>query len=340
MNDREHDAEFAKLLEETRRLPRSIEPPRDLWPDIAARIGRPPVWQRWSALAAAAVVLLVVGWRVLSPRHPGWEVTRVDGAPRIGRTALVGGGTGTLRVGEAIVTDDSSRAEVQVGVIGRVEVLPGSELRLVAARPDAHRLALARGTIYAEVTAPPRLFVVETPSATAVDLGCAYTLEVDSTGASHLHVTAGYVELQGNGRRSIVPLGAIAVTRRGGGGPGTPYVDDAPAELRRALTAFDFERGGAAAVRTVLRTARAEDAVTLWHLVSRVDAPLRAAVYDRLVALVPPPTGGGGGTSRAAALALDTTTLDHYWQRIRRIQWRREVLKGIRDIDPRTGLAR
>ena len=336
MNDRDYDAEFAKVLEETRRLPRSIEPPRDLWPDIAARIGRPPLWQRWGALAAAAVVLLVVGWRVLSPRHPGWEVTRVDGAPRIGRTALAG--TGTLRVGEAIITDDSSRAEVQVGVIGRVEVLPGSELRLVAARPDAHRLALARGTIYAEVTAPPRLFVVETPSATAVDLGCAYTLEVDSTGASRLHVTAGYVELQGNGRRSIVPLGAIAVTRRGGGGPGTPYVDDAPAELRRALTAFDFERGGAAAVRTVLRTARAEDAVTLWHLVSRVEPPMRAAVYDRLVALVPPPLGGG--TSRAAALALDTTTLDNYWQRIRRIQWRREILKGIREIDPRTGLAK
>lgn len=335
MNDRDHDAEFAKLLEETRRLPRSIEPPHDLWPGIAARIGRPPAWQRWGALAAAAVVILVVGWRVLSPRHPGWEVARVDGAPRIGRTALVAGGTGTLRVGEVIVTDDSSRAEVQVGVIGRVEVLPGSQLRLVAARPDAHRLALARGTIYAEVTAPPRLFVVETPSATAVDLGCAYTLEVDSTGASRLHVTAGYVELSGGGRRSIVPLGAIAVTRRGAG-PGTPYADDASAELRRALTAFDFERGGAAAVRTVLRTARAEDAVTLWHLVSRVETPLRAAVYDRLAALVPPP----GGTSREAALAPDSATLDRYWQRIRRIQWRREVLKGIRDIDPRTGLAR
>ena len=93
-------------------------------------------------------------------------------------------------------------------------------------------------------------------------------------------------------------------------------------------------------MRTVLRTARAEDAVTLWHLVSRVEPPLRAAVYDRLVALVPPPTGEGGGTSRAAALALDTTTLDRYWQRIRRIQWRREILKGIREIDPRTGLAK
>jgi len=335
MNDREHEAEFARLLEETRRLPRSIEPPRDLWPGIAARIRRRPAWRRWAALAAAAAVVLIVGRRILIGSSEGWAVARVDGAPRIGRTALVG--TGRLRVGQVIVTDDSSRAEVQVGLIGRVEVLPGSELRLVAARPDAHRLALARGTIYAEVTAPPRLFVVETPSATAVDLGCAYTLEVDSTGASRLRVTAGYVELVWGDRRSIVPLGAMAVTRAGAG-PGTPFVEDAPGALRDALTAFDFARGGggAPAARTVLRAARAEDAVTLWHLVSRVDPSLRAAVYDRLAALVPPPSG----TSRDAALRLDAPTLERYWQHIRRIQWRREILKGIRNIDPRTGRAR
>ena len=333
MNDREHEAEFARLLEETRRLPRSIEPPRDLWPAIAARIRRRPAWRRWAALAAAAAVVLIVGRRILTGSSEGWAVARVDGAPRIGRTALVG--TGRLRVGQVIVTDDSSRAEVQVGLIGRVEVLPGSELRLVAARPDAHRLALARGTIYAEVTAPPRLFVVETPSATAVDLGCAYTLEVDSTGASRLRVTAGYVELVWGDRRSIVPLGAMAVTRAGAG-PGTPFVEDAPGALRDALTAFDFARGGSPAARAVLRAARAEDAVTLWHLVSRVDPSLRAAVYDRLAALVSPPSG----TSRDAALRLDAPTLERYWQHIRRIQWRREILKGIREIDPRTGLAR
>ncbi|OLD42975.1 MAG: hypothetical protein AUI55_04230 [Gemmatimonadetes bacterium 13_1_40CM_2_70_7] len=318
MNDREHEAEFARLLEETRRLPRSIEPPRDLWPGIAARIRRRPAWRRWAALAAAAAVVLIVGRRILTGSSEGWAVARVDGAPRIGRTALVG--TGRLRVGQVIVTDDSSRAEVQVGLIGRVEVLPGSELRLVAARPDAHRLALARGTIYAEV-----------------DLGCAYTLEVDSTGASRLRVTAGYVELVWGDRRSIVPLGAMAVTRAGAG-PGTPFVEDAPGALRDALTAFDFARGGggAPAARTVLRAARAEDAVTLWHLVSRVDPSLRAAVYDRLAALVPPPSG----TNRDAALRLDAPTLERYWQHIRRIQWRREILKGIRNIDPRTGRTR
>ena len=111
MNDREHEVEFARLLEETRRLPRSIEPPRDLWPAIAARIRRRPAWRRWAALAAAAAVVLIVGRRILTGSSEGWAVARVDGAPRIGRTALVG--TGRLRVGQVIVTDDSSRAEAR-----------------------------------------------------------------------------------------------------------------------------------------------------------------------------------------------------------------------------------
>ena len=49
-------------------LPRSIRPPRDLWPDIADRLAsrttRPPFrsipWRSWAPLAAAAVLLIAV----------------------------------------------------------------------------------------------------------------------------------------------------------------------------------------------------------------------------------------------------------------------------------------
>jgi len=168
-----------------------------------------------------------------------------------------------------------------------------------------------------------------------VDLGCAYTLDVDSAGNGVLRVTAGYVEYAWSGRRSIVPLGAAAETRAGAG-PGIPYVHDAPEALRRALRDFDFAGGGAAAARAVLAAARSEDAVSLWHLLQRVDAPLRPVVYDRLAELVPPPAE----VAREEALRLETRTLERYWERIRRIVWRLEILRGVREIDPRTGLAR
>jgi len=338
MTERDQDAEFRELLERAAQLPKSIEPPRDLWPEIEARIAakarvRFRAWLLIPLAAAAALAVLLLGRR--GPPRPGeaWEVTRVAGLPLVGTTPL--GATGALKVGDWLQTDDSSRAVILVGDIGHVDVKPDTRIRLVRAQRTDHRLALERGEIYATVDAPPRLFFVDTPAGTVVDLGCAYTLAVDSSGDGTIRVSAGYVEFDWSGRRSIVPLGFRAETRRGFG-PGTPYAEDAPQALRRALAAFDFASGGAEAVRQALAAARPEDAVSLWHLLGRVDPALRAGVYDRLATLVPPPAG----VTRPGALQLDRAPLETYWNTIRRIAWRRTILKGIRDIDPRTGMAR
>ncbi|HWC75584.1 MAG TPA: hypothetical protein VG454_16780, partial [Gemmatimonadales bacterium] len=92
-------------------------------------------------------------------------------------------------------------------------------------------------------------------------------------------------------------------------------------------------RGGARAARTVLALARAQDAMSLWHLLQRVDPTLRATVYDRLAALLPPPPE----VTRARAIALDSRALDAYWTKIHRIHFRAMILKGLKNIDPRTG---
>jgi len=334
MTEPGNDAEFRELLTAAAKLPKSIEPPRDLWPGIEARIGGNRRRVRWLLVPlAAAAVLVLLGRRGTVQPEGTWEVTRLAGVPRLGATPL--GTAGALRAGEWLETDDSSRAVILVGDIGHVDVKPGTRIRLVRARSHDHRLALARGEIYAKVDAPPRLFFVETPAGTAVDLGCAYTLAVDSSGNGLIHVTGGYVEFDWSGRRSIVPLGFLAVTRPGFG-PGTPYAEDAPDALRAELGAFDFANGGAGAARRALAAARAEDAVSLWHLLARVDTPLRVVVYDRLAALVPPPHG----VTRDSSVGLDSSSLEAYWSLIRRIAWRRAILRGVKDIDPRTGLSR
>jgi len=342
MMDHERDHELdPELREAVERLPKSVEPPEDLWPGIRDRIqshgarwGRRTVFVRWLPLAAAAVLVVAVAWWLgARGTSAAWEVLRVAGAPRVNDATLHA--TGSLQVGQWIETDDSSRAIITVGDIGHVDVRPGSRVRLVQARATDHRLALAFGSIHAKVAAPPRIFFVETPAGTATDLGCEYTLETDSSGRGLIHVTGGYVEFASRDRRSIVPLEAFAVTRPDQG-PGIPYADDAPDSLRQALTAFDFERGGTRAARAALAAARSEDALSMWHLLGRVDVALRGEVYDRLAALVPPPAG----VSRERALALHAGTLERYWDRIRRIHFRRVILRGIRDLDARTGVAK
>ena len=320
----------SELQDAVSRLPKRIEPPRDLWPGIEARL-----WRRrwyWVPLAAAAVLVFLL---IARAERSAWDVTALAGRPLIGTTRLAA--SGRLRVGDWLQTDDSSRALIAVGRIGQVEVRPDTRVQLVVAKANEHRLALARGTIDAKVDAVPRLFFVETPAGTAIDLGCAYTLETDSVGNGLLHVTAGEVEFQTGSHSSRVPLGALAQIRPTTG-PGIPYVEDAPAPFVRALIGFDIEQRGtrARAVRTVVALARPHDALSLWHVLQRVDPSQRGVVYDRLAALVPPPPG----VTRRAALALESRALEGYWTKIQRIQFRIMVLHGVREIDPRTGLAR
>jgi hypothetical protein len=151
---------------------------------------------------------------------------------------------------------------------------------------------------------------VETPSALATDLGCAYTLRVDESGAGLLHVSHGWVSFELAGRESLVPEGASCVTRPGIG-PGTPYYQDASEALRTALARWDFESGGGAALDVILAEARRRDAVTLWHLLSRTPED-RGRVYDRLAALVEVPEG----VTRDAVVSGNKRALLLWWDEL------------------------
>jgi hypothetical protein len=154
------------------------------------------------------------------------------------------------------------------------------------------------------------LFIVETPAATAIDLGCKYTLEVEEDGSSLLHVTLGLVALEREGRETIVPAGAFCRTRAGAG-PGTPFFEDSTAEFQSALRQVDVLAGGSERMRQleiVLRESRVRDAVSLWHLLPRLDSESRGLIYDRLAKLLPPPPE----STREGIIALDANALDAY----------------------------
>ncbi len=266
---------------------------------------------------AAAVVILVTGGLLLlrgsrTARGPYWAVASLDGTPRIASKAI--GNEGQLRVGQWLETDGTSRAQIDIANIGQAEIDPNTRVRLIETRPAEHRLELARGRITARVWAPPKLFFVNTPSGVAEDLGCAYTLEVDDSGNSILHVTLGWVSLQLTDRESTVPAGAACATRRGIG-PGTPYFEDSSEAFRSALSKFDFstdESSKLSALQVILSEARGRDSMTLWYLLSRVSHGARARVYDRMAELSPPPDG----VTRAGVLNLNEQMLGRWKEKL------------------------
>ena len=280
-----------------------------------ARFRRPWLWFGFAAVGASAVVIFSL-WCALNGlpnSSAGWEVQKLAGTPLVGRKAIAkAGGTATLRIGQTLETDSRSRASIAVSDVGRVEIEPETRLRLVESASSRTRLSLERGTIHAMIWAPAGEFAVDTPSAIAVDLGCAYTLVVDDSGAGVLRTTLGWVGFKLKGREAFIPAGAVDATRPGIG-PGTPYYEDAPEGLRLALAKFDFEKLSGeerdAQLTIVLGQARKQDALTVWHLLSRTEGAERERVFDRLKALVPPPAE----VTRPGVLGLDQNMLDAWW---------------------------
>lgn len=279
------------------------------------------VWQPGFA-GAAAGLLIVAGfaafWFYLRESRPFWEVARLNGAPRIGSSRM--DEKGRLAVGQWLETDGDSRAQIEVGSIGQVEIDPNTRVRLVETKPTEHRLELARGKMSARIWAPPRLFFVNTPAGVAADLGCAYTLEVDDQGVGLLHVTSGWVALQLKDRESMVPAGATCATRPGIG-PGTPYFDDASQIFRTALSKLDFANDEdvewlRTPLEAVLAEARPRDTLTLWHLLYRVEGKDRELVFERMAALAPPPKD----VTREGVLQLDDKML-HLWKGYLEMSW-------------------
>jgi hypothetical protein len=309
------------IISEAKSLPKEITPSKDLWEGISERISgkkspakifaipsekdlpfesgkilsfKDPHKKKGSlfviASAAAAVVLgIALGvYFFFQSSTAFWTVEKIAGTPFIGSEEI--SENGMLKIGDWLETDNKSRARIKVGVIGEVDVQPDSRVKLIETTPAEHRISLNRGRINATIWAPPRLFFVETPSATAIDLGCMYTLEVAEDGSGILKVISGWVALQAGNAESLIPSDAICKTKKYFG-PGTPFFEDASDEFKTALDKFDFGGNKTSMLETILKEARKKDALSLWHILSKVSDKEKGETFQRLSELIEIPEG-------------------------------------------------
>src|SRR5258708_3683418 len=121
-------------------------------------------------LAAAAIVVAGIGAAIFIQR------LHMLGPPSSWQLSFAGQEARSVRTGQVIETAAGAGAKMESKFTGEVNIDPSSRLRVLSGGQDGERLALDRGTIHALIWAPPTRFVVDTPSAKTVDLGCQYTL--------------------------------------------------------------------------------------------------------------------------------------------------------------------
>jgi hypothetical protein len=262
----EPDAEVQKLETLLGRY-RSLAPMPDF--KRVAVIRRRPVWPL--AAAAALIVCMILGaLRFYTPANR-WRAIEESGVADVPHSIL--------RAGDVVRTERGS-VRLQSPAVGTIDLGANTTMRLIENRSRRHRLALAAGTIHAKTTSQPGVFVIDTPKARAIDLGCEYTLTIAPGGGGELHVLAGWVDLTHGYEQSLVPQGASAMITTDGSLT-VPVFDDATPAFHEAVSKHDMP--------TIVALARTRDAFTLLNLFRLASPDERTLLYDRLNQLVPAP---------------------------------------------------
>lgn len=191
--------------------------------------------------------------------------------------------------------------ELAIQGVGRLNISAASRIRMEKAGPGEHRFRLERGRVEAFIYAPPRRFFIDTPAAVAVDLGCAYTLEVSESGRARVQVRAGWVAFEHQGQEAFIPAGAECRTATAIG-LGIPVYQDADPALKAAVARFE-ENGGFAVPVLV----RPRDHLTLWHWLRRAGPGQRRELAARLTP---------SGAEQDALARGDRAAIDAAWNRL------------------------
>ena len=240
---------------------------------------------------AAAVVTLVAlaAWYSAGAGRAGYAVAAAAGSPRVSGGAIEK--HGRLRPGEWLETDAASRATIEVGAIGRVDVESNTRVQMIGARAGEHRLSLAedgsrprsghrRDSFSSRRRRrSPSIWAAPTRSTSirAARAFCACCM--DGSGSNS------------KGRESFIPEQAVCRTRPGVG-PGRRTSRMRPRSSSTRLTTIDF--GDASARRAAPSTSRcgaAHRRAQLGHLLTRVDPDEVGPRVRPAAELVPPPAG-------------------------------------------------
>jgi hypothetical protein len=258
-------------------------------------------------LASAIFIVLIGLLYYFFFRETPWQAAKIKGDPSIGNSRF--SGNANLYSNKLLSTDGNSAASLKIPGIGTVEVESNSLLK----RTGEFQFELEHGTIKAVKKGAQDFLIIKVPSAEIKDfnLGGECNLTVSTDGNSLLKVQEGWMRITNINRESIVTPNYQCEIRKGVG-PGIPYSFSASPEFIKAINAFSLN-GDETAVPAILSQATKEDAVSLWHLLQKVDPGDKEKVLAVLTGFVNPPEGA----SKEEILKLNRPVL---------LQWLEEIV--------------
>jgi len=213
--------------------------------------------------------------------------------------------------GETLVTDETSKAAVQIPKVGTMEVGPNSLLVLDKAKDGVNLVTMRNGKVSVINKEDMPDFTLQLNNFEIIDRGGKFDLENLSVLGAKLKVNSAFVEILYNGNSYIVNENHTCTLRKGFR-PGIPVHQNASDSLRAAIESFDFQNGGEASVEKIISLAKEEDMLTLLALIPAVTQLQRQIIFQEISNRFPPPES----VTRAGIIRLDKDMLYRWWEEI------------------------
>lgn len=239
--------------------------------------------------------------------HP-WGVKALEGTPLINGRA---DSNYKLDQGESLLTDEKSRAVVEVPKVGNVEVGYSTLLFLEKGKDGNNKISLKNGSIKIVNSADLPDLAIIMKNSEVIDRSGEFALKVDENENGKLNVNYGFVEIKYM-KESFLINEAHVCEIRNGFRPGTPYRIDASDTLKKAVQLFDFNNGGEKAVETIISAAKETDVLTLLALIPYVSQLQRQILFQEISNHFPPPED----VTRMGIIKLNLDMLYRWWEEI------------------------
>lgn len=211
-----------------------------------------------------------------------WPVEKISGHPVIESRVLVN--QGVLKIGETLFTDSKSKARLKVGQSGEIDIQPESEIKFVETPSSEHQLVINRGKISSISRSALKLFSISTPTSEIKDLGGSYNLSVNDSSSTLIHANSGWVLVQFEDKKSLLPAGTSCISKKGLG-VGTPFLDDASDNFKELLYKINFEQVDESQLQKLLAESRSQDLISLFHLLVSSNPESRSKIFNRIAHL-------------------------------------------------------
>lgn len=212
---------------------------------------------------------------------------------------------------EKIITDAKGNVVIAIPELGKITLEPKTEIELVNDKENESRIFLSKGKVNVSTFKQQGHFSIETPNAIFVENLTNFSVEHISNGITRIEIFSGLLTVITSKDSFALPSKYMCniITKSS---YNVPHHTDAKLQLITGLKELDGGIISHEVIAQIVDASNESDALTLWHLLKRVNRIYRPRIIDKLNEFFPTPPK----VTKEGVLDLNRKMLKTWWNEI------------------------